>query len=153
MVVSMLFLLLLRFTAPVMVWVLIVGVLGAGAYGKHSTGALCPRQCQLKSSRLMCSKQSICHDNCSSISERFRCVSLSGIWHCYWEYDNYKKDSATISNIGFTTNFNVYLHVQETWLAFCESPTSQNSSLNVELRLFTSVVGGRGAGGYKDQNK
>uniref|UniRef100_A0AAQ4R4W8 Choline transporter-like protein n=1 Tax=Gasterosteus aculeatus aculeatus TaxID=481459 RepID=A0AAQ4R4W8_GASAC len=73
MVVSMLFLLLLRFTAPVMVWVLIVGVLGAGAYG---------------------------------------------IWHCYWEYDNYKKDSATISNIGFTTNFNVYLHVQETWLAF-----------------------------------
>ena len=36
MVVSMLFLLLLRFTAPVMVWVLIIGVLGAGAYGKHS---------------------------------------------------------------------------------------------------------------------
>ncbi|XP_047461658.1 choline transporter-like protein 4 [Mugil cephalus] len=33
MVVSMLFLLLLRFTAPVMVWVLIIGVLGAGAYG------------------------------------------------------------------------------------------------------------------------
>lgn len=32
----MLFLLLLRFTAPVMVWVLIIGLLGAGAYGKHS---------------------------------------------------------------------------------------------------------------------
>ncbi|XP_062414500.1 choline transporter-like protein 4 [Pungitius pungitius] len=73
MVVSMLFLLLLRFTAPVMVWVLLVGVLGAGAYG---------------------------------------------IWHCYWEYANYKNASATISNIGFTTNFNVYLQVQETWLAF-----------------------------------
>ncbi|XP_071356487.1 choline transporter-like protein 4 [Trachinotus anak] len=73
MVVSLLFLLLLRFTAPVMVWVLIVGVLAAGAYG---------------------------------------------IWHCYWEYDNYKKTSATISDIGFTTNFNVYLQVQETWLAF-----------------------------------
>ncbi|XP_060915367.1 choline transporter-like protein 4 [Labrus mixtus] len=73
MVVSMLFLLLLRFTAPVMVWVLIVGVLGAGAYG---------------------------------------------IWHCYWEYDNYKKASATISDVGFTTNFNVYLQTQETWLAF-----------------------------------
>ncbi|KAM8841166.1 choline transporter-like protein 4 [Spinachia spinachia] len=73
MVVSMLFLLLLRFTAPVMVWVLLVGVLAAGAYG---------------------------------------------IWHCYWEYDNYKNASATISNIGFTTNFSVYLHVQETWLAF-----------------------------------
>lgn len=34
MLVSMLFLLLLRFTAPVMVWVLIIGLLGAGAYGK-----------------------------------------------------------------------------------------------------------------------
>lgn len=34
MLVSMLFLLLLRFTAPVMVWVLIVGLLGAGAYGE-----------------------------------------------------------------------------------------------------------------------
>nr|XP_019957994.1 PREDICTED: choline transporter-like protein 4 isoform X2 [Paralichthys olivaceus] len=73
MVVSLLFLLLLRFTAPIMVWVLIIGVLGAGAYG---------------------------------------------IYHCYWEYDNHKKMSASISDIGFTTNFNVYLQVQETWLAF-----------------------------------
>ncbi|XP_069032951.1 choline transporter-like protein 4 [Embiotoca jacksoni] len=73
MVVSMLFLLLLRFTAPVMVWVLIVGLLAAGAYG---------------------------------------------IWHCYWEYDNYKRTSASITDIGFTTNFNTYLQVQETWLAF-----------------------------------
>uniref|UniRef100_H3C1F0 Choline transporter-like protein n=1 Tax=Tetraodon nigroviridis TaxID=99883 RepID=H3C1F0_TETNG len=73
MVVSMLFLLLLRFTAPIMVWVLIIGLLGAGAYG---------------------------------------------IWHCYWEYDNYKQRSASISEIGFTTNFSVYLQVQETWLAF-----------------------------------
>ncbi|KAM8883156.1 choline transporter-like protein 4 [Synchiropus picturatus] len=73
MVASLLFLLLLRFTAPVMVWVLILGVLGAGAYG---------------------------------------------IWHCYWEYDSHKERSASISDIGFTTNFKVYLQVQETWLAF-----------------------------------
>ncbi|KAF7662110.1 hypothetical protein LDENG_00245720 [Lucifuga dentata] len=73
MVVSMLFLLLLRFTAPVMVWVLIIGILATGAYG---------------------------------------------IWHCYWEYANYKSNSATITDIGFTTNFQVYLQVQETWLAF-----------------------------------
>ncbi|XP_041663893.1 choline transporter-like protein 4 [Cheilinus undulatus] len=73
MLVSMLFLLLLRFTAPVMVWVLIIGLLGAGAYG---------------------------------------------IWHCYWEYENYKQASASITDIGFTTNFNVYLQTQETWLAF-----------------------------------
>ncbi|XP_068190013.1 choline transporter-like protein 4 [Antennarius striatus] len=73
MVVSMLFLLLLRFTAPVMVWVLIIGVLAIGAYG---------------------------------------------IWHCYWEYDNHRQNSASISDIGFTTNLSVYLQVQETWLAF-----------------------------------
>lgn len=73
MVTSLLFLLLLRFIAPIMVWVLIVGLLGAGAYG---------------------------------------------IWHCYWEYDRYKKESASISDLGFSTNFSVYLEVQETWLAF-----------------------------------
>ncbi|XP_015232425.1 PREDICTED: choline transporter-like protein 4 isoform X1 [Cyprinodon variegatus] len=73
MLVSLLFLLLLRFTAPVMVWLLIIALLGAGAYG---------------------------------------------IWHCYWEYDNYKQTSATIHDVGFTTDFKVYLQVQETWLAF-----------------------------------
>lgn len=45
---------------------------------------------------------------------------LSGIWHCYWQYTNYKNLSASITDIGFTTNFSFYLKVQETWLAFCE---------------------------------
>uniref|UniRef100_A0AAQ5YJS4 Choline transporter-like protein n=1 Tax=Amphiprion ocellaris TaxID=80972 RepID=A0AAQ5YJS4_AMPOC len=71
MLVSMLFLLLLRFIAPIMVWVLIIGVLVAGAYG---------------------------------------------IWHCYWEYENFKDTS--ISDVGLTTNFKTYLQVQETWLTF-----------------------------------
>uniref|UniRef100_A0A669EK31 Choline transporter-like protein n=1 Tax=Oreochromis niloticus TaxID=8128 RepID=A0A669EK31_ORENI len=43
---------------------------------------------------------------------------FSGIWHCAWEYQNYKQNSATITTIGFTTNFQSYLEVQETWLAF-----------------------------------
>uniref|UniRef100_A0A8C7WUZ4 Choline transporter-like protein n=1 Tax=Oryzias sinensis TaxID=183150 RepID=A0A8C7WUZ4_9TELE len=73
MLVSMLFLLLLRFTAPVMVWLLIIGLLAAGAYG---------------------------------------------IWHCYWEYDQYRLQGAKISDVGFTTNVKIYLQVQETWLAF-----------------------------------
>uniref|UniRef100_A0A6Q2XMY3 Choline transporter-like protein n=1 Tax=Esox lucius TaxID=8010 RepID=A0A6Q2XMY3_ESOLU len=73
MVVSFLFLLLLRFIAPVIVWVLILGVLAVGAYG---------------------------------------------IYHCWWEYDNYNKLNASISTVGFTTNFGVYLQVKETWLAF-----------------------------------
>uniref|UniRef100_A0A8C6SZC4 Choline transporter-like protein n=1 Tax=Neogobius melanostomus TaxID=47308 RepID=A0A8C6SZC4_9GOBI len=74
MVTSLLFLLLLRFIAPVMVWVLIVGLLVV----------------------------------------RFP----SGIWHCYWEYDNYKKKSAFISDVGFSTDLKIYFQVQETWLAF-----------------------------------
>uniref|UniRef100_A0A671W4X1 Choline transporter-like protein n=1 Tax=Sparus aurata TaxID=8175 RepID=A0A671W4X1_SPAAU len=69
MVVSMLFLLLLRFTAPVMVWVLIIGLLGAGAYGKHSPGVVFKANCI----------------------------------------------------IGLGQECSVYLQVQETWLAFCES--------------------------------
>ncbi|CAN9492997.1 unnamed protein product [Ophioblennius macclurei] len=73
MAVSLVFLLLLRFIAPIMVWVLIVGLLVAGAYG---------------------------------------------IWHCYWQYDLYKSQAASIHDIGFTTNFGMFLRVQETWLAF-----------------------------------
>ncbi|XP_064836619.1 choline transporter-like protein 4 [Oncorhynchus masou masou] len=73
MVVSFLFLLLLRFIAPVMVWVLIFGVLAVGAYG---------------------------------------------IYHCWWEYDNYRKSTVSVTDIGFTTDFKVYLQVKETWLAF-----------------------------------
>uniref|UniRef100_A0A4W5N6D9 Choline transporter-like protein n=1 Tax=Hucho hucho TaxID=62062 RepID=A0A4W5N6D9_9TELE len=73
MVVSFLFLLLLRFIAPVMVWVLIFGVLAVGAYG---------------------------------------------IYHCWWEYDNYRKSTVSITDIGFTTDIKLYLQVKETWLAF-----------------------------------
>lgn len=49
---------------------------------------------------------------------------VPGIWHSYWEYDNYKRQSATISDISFTTNLEVYLQTQETWLAICESDAS-----------------------------
>ncbi|MGH0173844.1 UNVERIFIED_CONTAM: hypothetical protein FKN15_066474 [Acipenser sinensis] len=73
MLASLLFLLLLRFVAGVMVWVLIVGVIGVIGYG---------------------------------------------IWHCYWEYSNYKANNASISAIGFTSDVSVLLRVQETWLAF-----------------------------------
>lgn len=40
-----------------------------------------------------------------------------GIWHCSWEYENYKKNSAAIATIGLTTIFQSYLEVQET---FCQ---------------------------------
>uniref|UniRef100_A0A8C5BQ89 Choline transporter-like protein n=1 Tax=Gadus morhua TaxID=8049 RepID=A0A8C5BQ89_GADMO len=47
------------------------------------------------------------------------CNTLLCIWHCYWEYDNYKTRAVSITDIGFTTNLEVYLQTQETWLAFC----------------------------------
>lgn len=72
MIVSLLFLLLLRFIAGILIWILIIGVIGVTGYG---------------------------------------------IWHCYWEYDNYNKKGATINNIGFTTNIAAYGQVKETWLA------------------------------------
>ncbi|KAG1929072.1 choline transporter-like protein [Pimephales promelas] len=73
MVVSVLFLLLLRFTAPILIWILIVGVLAVGAFG---------------------------------------------IWYCYNEYMSLAGSSTTFSNVGFTTNVQVYLQVRDTWLAF-----------------------------------
>ncbi|RXN35046.1 choline transporter 4 [Labeo rohita] len=73
MVVSILFLLLLRFTAPVLVWVLIIGVLAVGAFG---------------------------------------------IWYCYNEYKSLANSNLTFSNVGLTTNVQVYLQVRDTWLAF-----------------------------------
>lgn len=44
-----------------------------------------------------------------------------GIWHCYWEYSTLIKKPGghvTISDIGFQTDFSVYLELSETWLCF-----------------------------------
>ncbi|XP_078524684.1 choline transporter-like protein 5 isoform X2 [Lissotriton helveticus] len=76
MIVSLLFLVLLRFTAGVLFWVFIFGVIGVVGYG---------------------------------------------IWHCYWEYDSLRGipgADLTIYDIGFQTDFRVYLQLRQTWLAF-----------------------------------
>uniref|UniRef100_A0A667WXD0 Choline transporter-like protein n=1 Tax=Myripristis murdjan TaxID=586833 RepID=A0A667WXD0_9TELE len=76
MVVSLLFILLLRFTAGVLLWLIIFGVITAVGYG---------------------------------------------IWHCYWEFSTLrgKPDAdVTISDIGFQTDFRVYLQLSQTWLVF-----------------------------------
>lgn len=44
-----------------------------------------------------------------------------GIWHCYWEYSTLSRKpgaNVTISDIGFQTDFGVYLHLSQTWLIF-----------------------------------
>ncbi|KAG9343298.1 hypothetical protein JZ751_014279 [Albula glossodonta] len=76
MVVSLIFILLLRFTAGFLLWVIIFGVIAMVAYG---------------------------------------------IWHCYWEFVTLhgKPDAdVTISDIGFQTDFRVYLELSQTWLVF-----------------------------------
>ncbi|PKU40007.1 choline transporter-like protein 5 [Limosa lapponica baueri] len=76
MIVSLLFLVLLRFTAGVLFWIFIFGVIGIIGYG---------------------------------------------IWHCYWEYDHLKGipgSDLTVYDIGFQTDFRVYLQLRQTWLAF-----------------------------------
>uniref|UniRef100_A0A8C9SET2 Choline transporter-like protein n=1 Tax=Scleropages formosus TaxID=113540 RepID=A0A8C9SET2_SCLFO len=76
MVVSLIFILLLRFTAGFLLWFIIFAVIALVAYG---------------------------------------------IWHCYEEFVALKeKPSAdvTISDIGFQTDFHVYLQLSQTWLVF-----------------------------------
>uniref|UniRef100_A0A3P8R2N0 Choline transporter-like protein n=1 Tax=Astatotilapia calliptera TaxID=8154 RepID=A0A3P8R2N0_ASTCA len=76
MVVSLLFILLLRYTAGVLLWLVIFGVIVAVGYG---------------------------------------------IWHCYWEYSNLSRkpgSNVTITDLGFHTDFSIYLQQSQTWLIF-----------------------------------
>ncbi|XP_034046571.1 choline transporter-like protein 2 isoform X2 [Thalassophryne amazonica] len=73
---SLLFIVLLRFLAGIMVWIMVVLVIGVIAYG---------------------------------------------IFHCYMEYASLKGEpgaNVTLQELGFQTDFTVYLHIRQTWLAF-----------------------------------
>uniref|UniRef100_A0AAY4B1N1 Choline transporter-like protein n=1 Tax=Denticeps clupeoides TaxID=299321 RepID=A0AAY4B1N1_9TELE len=75
-VVSLIFILLLRFTAGILLWFIIIGVIVVVAYG---------------------------------------------IWHCYQEFSILRYQSGadmTISDLGFQTDFRVYLQLSQTWLVF-----------------------------------
>ncbi|XP_060092713.1 choline transporter-like protein 2 isoform X2 [Heteronotia binoei] len=76
MVVSLIFIVLLRFLAGIMVWVMIVLVILVLGYG---------------------------------------------IFHCYMEYAALKGQAGSdvsLTDLGFQTDFRVYLHLRQTWLAF-----------------------------------
>ncbi|XP_075943869.1 choline transporter-like protein 5-B isoform X1 [Anarhichas minor] len=76
MVVSLAFILLLRYTAGVLLWLIMFGVVAAIGFG---------------------------------------------IWHCYWEYSalsGKRGANITISDIGFHTDFSIYLQLRQTWLIF-----------------------------------
>ncbi|KAG8505786.1 Choline transporter-like protein 4, partial [Galemys pyrenaicus] len=44
-------------------------------------------------------------------------VLAYGIYHCWKEYQTLKDRGSSITQLGFTFNFDAYLNVQETWLA------------------------------------
>uniref|UniRef100_A0A8C7RXE4 Choline transporter-like protein n=1 Tax=Oncorhynchus mykiss TaxID=8022 RepID=A0A8C7RXE4_ONCMY len=76
MLISLLFIVLLRFLAGIMVWVMIVMVILVIGYG---------------------------------------------IFHCSMEYVSLKSEAGsnvTLKDLGFQTDFSVYLHIRQTWLAF-----------------------------------
>ncbi|XP_056270280.1 choline transporter-like protein 5-B isoform X2 [Pseudoliparis swirei] len=76
MVVSLIFIILLRYTAGVLLWLTIFGVITAVGFG---------------------------------------------IWHCYWEYSTLRGKAGanvTISDIGFHTDFSIYLQLSQTWFIF-----------------------------------
>ncbi|XP_056143265.1 choline transporter-like protein 2 isoform X2 [Lampris incognitus] len=76
MLTSLLFIILLRFLAGIMVWVMIVMVILVIGYG---------------------------------------------IFHCYMEYAALKEEpgaDVTLQDLGFQTDFSVYLQIRQTWLAF-----------------------------------
>lgn len=53
------------------------------------------------------------------------CVRLAGVWHCFWEYRSLSGKpgaNVTISDIGFHTDFSVYLQLSQTWLIFSAWP-------------------------------
>jgi len=72
---------------------------------------------------------------------------LKGIWHCYWEYDHLKGipgSDLTVYDIGFQTDFRVYLQLRQTWLAFSKCPLSlvsvngySGESITVLLQLLS----------------
>uniref|UniRef100_A0AAQ4P7S7 Choline transporter-like protein n=1 Tax=Gasterosteus aculeatus aculeatus TaxID=481459 RepID=A0AAQ4P7S7_GASAC len=76
MMVSLVFILLLRYIAGVLLWLVVFGIIAAIGFG---------------------------------------------IWHCYWEYSSLRGKpgaNVTISDIGFHSDFGVYLQLSQTWLIF-----------------------------------
>uniref|UniRef100_A0AAY4DX48 Choline transporter-like protein n=1 Tax=Denticeps clupeoides TaxID=299321 RepID=A0AAY4DX48_9TELE len=54
----------------------------------------------------------------SSLMTHLLPVFFTGIWYCWNEYNTLKGSTVTFQDVGFTTNFNAYLQIKDTWLAF-----------------------------------
>lgn len=150
MVVSLLFILLLRYTAGVLLWLIIFGVITVVGYGEYvpcKVTHIASGNCILNThvvdvatfvtSNILTDRavdRSVVMENCSRFRFVLPCcifsrlsyflsvsLCLSGIWHCYWEYralTGKPGTNVTISDIGFHTDFSIYLQLSQTWLIF-----------------------------------
>lgn len=134
MLISLLFIVLLRFLAGIMVWVMIVMVILVIGYGKD----------QFNSSPIFLLFLNVHVSMNSIINKAISCVPFpslylnavlsycghalyctTGIFHCSMEYVSLKSEAGsnvTLKDLGFQTDFSVYLHIRQTWLAFSKSP-------------------------------
>lgn len=103
MVISLIFIVLLRFLAGIMVWVMIVLVILVIGYGTSGF------------------KMFFFLTKNYGIYMIFPPKISLGIFHCYMEFANLKGQpgsDVTIRDLGLQTDFAVYLQIRQTWLAF-----------------------------------
>lgn len=127
MVASLIFIVLLRFLAGIMVWVMIVMVILVLGYGEQEAGSLSlafPRSLFPVSSWIW----TLCilpHWLCLYRENQTNFVLFPpGIFHCYMEYAKLKGEAGSdvsLVDLGFQTDLRVYLHLRQTWLAFRKS--------------------------------
>lgn len=105
MIISLIFIVLLRFLAGIMVWVMIVSVILVIGYGTSSA--------------------SVASKMFYFTSKHQRTISFFlfsiGIFHCYMEFASLKGQpgsDVTIRDLGLQTDFAIYLQIRQTWLVF-----------------------------------
>lgn len=116
MLISLIFIVLLRFLAGVMVWVMIVLVILVIGYGTSSAS-----DAYRKGFLLLLLLLWFLHEEAK---ERLT-NSPIGIFHCYMEFASLKNQpgsDVTIRDLGLQTDFAVYLQIRQTWLAFSTRP-------------------------------
>lgn len=127
MVASLIFIVLLRFLAGIMVWVMIVMVILVLGYGEQGLGA--SPWLSLSLFPVGFALQKFTH----RVPGRHPCrkdnflLFAAGIFHCYMEYAKLKGEAGSdmsLTDLGFQTDLRVYLHLRQTWLAFSECPSS-----------------------------
>lgn len=134
MVASLIFIVLLRFLAGIMVWVMIVLVILVLGYGERCPRGWEPSPCSPSFPfHPFCTPQAESLDpNIAGVEQHLALerqlddflLSTPGIFHCYVEYAQLKGEAGSdvsLTDLGFQTDLRVYLHLRQTWLAFSES--------------------------------